>query len=36
MILAEDLRDVRDLETRKELREKAWQAGGWADTVSKV
>jgi hypothetical protein len=26
----------RDLATRKETREKAWQRDGWAETVSKV
>lgn len=26
----------RDLQTRKELRQKAWQLDGWAETVSKV
>ena len=27
---------ARDLATRKEVREKAWQRDGWAETVSKV
>lgn len=26
----------RDLQTRKETREKAWQVDGWSDTVHKV
>ncbi len=26
----------RDLESRKETREKAWQVDGWSDTVHKV
>lgn len=25
-----------DFETRSEIREKAWQVDGWADTVHKV
>lgn len=28
--------DDRNLETRKETREKAWQVDGWSDTVHKV
>jgi hypothetical protein len=26
----------RDLETRKEMRERAWEVDGWADTVHKA
>jgi hypothetical protein len=26
----------RDLETRKEMRERAWESDGWADTVHKA
>jgi hypothetical protein len=27
---------IRSLQARKEIREKAWQVDGWAETVSKA
>jgi hypothetical protein len=29
-------RPCRDLQTRKEMRERAWEVDGWADTVHKA
>lgn len=31
-----DIPSYRNLQTRKEMRERAWQVDGWADTVHKA